>query len=139
MKKEIKIGLLCLLFLICGLITYYLSYKELITYAIVTGAVGFVVAVLIILVLFFYHEGEDAAYHRELGQILKVYDSILVESENLPAVDGKNVIRITSMKELVDAQLEIRKPIYYKVLDTECSFVLLDSDEALIYTLSNEK
>lgn len=137
MKKEIKIGLLCLLFIISGLVTYYLSYKELITYAIVTGTVGFIVSILIIFLLFFYHEGVEEDYQRELKQILKVYDSILVESENLPRLTEKNVIYITSMKELVDAQLEIRKPIYYKILPNTCTFVLLDQDEALIYTFTS--
>lgn len=138
MKKEIKIGLLCLLFFISGLVTYYLSYKELITYAIVTGTFGFIVSILIIFLLFFYHEGTEENYQRELKQILKVYDAILVESENLPRLTEKNVIHITSMKELVDAQLEIRKPIYYKILPNTCTFVLLDQDEALIYTFTNK-
>lgn len=138
MKKEMKIGLLCLLFLISGLVTYYLSYKELITYAIITGTIGFIVSVLIILLLFFYHEGQEETYQRELRQILKVYDAILVESEKLPSLTEKNVIQITSMKELIDAQLEIRKPIYYKVLPTTCTFVLLDQEEALVYTFTSK-
>ena len=49
---------------------------------------------------------------------------------------GKNIIRVTNLEDLMDAQLELRKPIYYMIEgEDSCSFVLLDNTEACIYIL----
>ena len=44
------------------------------------------------------------------------------------------------MDDLVDAQIEIRKPIYYMIEgEDSCSFVLLDNSEACIYILKQNE
>lgn len=135
MKKEIRLGIFSLLFVISALATYYLYSKELVTYSIIVGTISLICAILILSTILFYKNGEDHAYYRDLHQILKVYDAILVESDNLPDLVEKDIIKITSIKELVDAQLEIRKPIFYKIEEETCSFVLLDQGTALIFIL----
>ncbi len=73
-------------------------------------------------------------YESTVRDILNTFDSILVKSNTVPTLDGRNVVPVMSMDDLVDAQLEIRKPICYIKQTESCSFVLLDDKEAYVYT-----
>ena len=57
----------------------------------------------------------------------------MVETKEVPDLAYRNVIITTSIEDLVDAQVEIRKPICYIMNDKTCSFVLLDEKEAFVY------
>ena len=72
-------------------------------------------------------------YESTVRDILNTFDSILVKSNNVPKLENRNVIMVESMDDLVDAQLELRKPICYLKQTESCSFVLLDDKEAYIY------
>ena len=65
--------------------------------------------------------------------ILNTYDSILVKSNTIPSLEGRNVVNVEKMEDLVDAQLELRKPICYLKQTESCSFILLDEKEAFVY------
>ena len=45
----------------------------------------------------------------------------------------RNIIYVETIDDLIDAQLEIRKPICYYKQTESCSFALLDDKEAYIY------
>lgn len=75
------------------------------------------------------------AFIKEKKRILKTYDSVIVEVETLPNIAGKNVIKVKTIDDLVDAQLELREPIYYKNDNDSCFFLLLHYNEACIYIL----
>lgn len=81
------------------------------------------------------NKDEESIYNSKLKNILKTYDAILVNSEDVPSIKGRNVIKVTSMSDLIDAQIEIRKPVYYKKYENCCSFILLDSKEVCVYIL----
>ena len=72
-------------------------------------------------------------YESTVQDILNTFDSILVKSTSVPELDGRNIVMVMSIDDLVDAQLEIRKPICYIKQTESCSFVLLDEKEAYIY------
>lgn len=134
MKREVKISLLVILLVVDVLGTLLLLKNNLNTYAIVTGTLFLV----ILIGLFSYIKNTrstEVIYKSKLNQFLKCYDAILVKSNNFPKLSDKNIIKIASMEDLVDAQAEIRKPIYYRLELGASSFVLLDSNEALIYIL----
>lgn len=78
---------------------------------------------------------EKTIYKSELKDFLKTYDAILVNSEEIPPLNNRNVVRLTNISDLVDAQQEIRKPIYFKEYDKSCAFVLFDSLEVCVYLL----
>lgn len=78
---------------------------------------------------------EYSAYIKSKKRILKTYDSVIVEVENIPNIAGKNIIKVKSIEDLVDAQLELREPIYYKNDNDSCFFLLLHYNEACIYIL----
>lgn len=139
MKREIKIGILtiCLLASIGGAV--YLYLHNLYTYLIVVGTLSVLIAIgLIIYVV--NTRSEEAIYKNNLKKILSYYDAVLVESHNFPNLKGKNIIRITNIEDLIDAQIEIRKPIYYMIEgEDSCSFVLIDNNEVCVFILKQNE
>lgn len=78
---------------------------------------------------------ELSVFIREKKRILRTYDSVIVEVEDIPNIAGKNIIKVKTIGDLVDAQLELREPIYYKNDNDSCFFLLLHYNEACIYIL----
>ena len=72
-------------------------------------------------------------YDSKVRNLLNTYDSILVKSNTIPSLEGRNIVHVEKMEDLVDAQLELRKPICYLKQTESCSFVLLDEKEAYVY------
>ena len=72
-------------------------------------------------------------YDSKVRNLLNTYDSILVKSNTIPSLEGRNIVHVEKMEDLVDAQLELRKPICYLKQTESCSFVLLDEKEAFVY------
>ena len=107
MKREVKIILIVLVLIGALGLTYYMFSKDLMTYAIVFGAISLVT--LIFLIVFIRNtRSEESIYKSTLRKILKNYDAILVQSYNFPKLSGKNIIRVTNLEDLMDAQLELR-------------------------------
>ena len=78
---------------------------------------------------------EYSIFIKEKKRILKTYNSVIVEVETLPNIAGKNIIKVKTFDDLIDAQLELREPIYYKNDNDSCFFLLLHYNEACIYIL----
>lgn len=78
---------------------------------------------------------EYSIFLKEKKRILKTYNSVIVEVETLPNIAGKNIIKVKTFDDLIDAQLELREPIYYKNDNDSCFFLLLHYNEACIYIL----
>lgn len=116
------------------IVTLFLAYSGLEMYAIFTGVICLIELVLLVMNLI-DSRSEDSLYESELRKILKTYDAVLIDSENLPSLEGKNIIRVSSIENLIDAQVEVRKPVYYKKEFDSCTFVLLDDNEACVYSL----
>ncbi len=139
MKREIKILILtiCLLASIGGAV--YLYMKNMNTYLIVVGAVAVLFAIALIIFVV-NTRNEEAIYKSNLKKILSYYDAVLVQSYNFPNLKGKNIIRVTNIEDLIDAQIEIRKPVYYMIEgEDSCSFVLIDNNEACIFVLKQNE
>ena len=139
MKRIIKISILSVALVASIIIGLSLYGKEEKAYALIALAVA--VVLLITLVTYILNtRNEEAIYNSTLKRVLNNYDAILVESHNFPDLKGKNIIKVTNMDDLVDAQIEIRKPIYYMIEgEDSCSFVLLDNTEACIYILKQNE
>lgn len=139
MKREIKILILtlCLLASIGGAV--YLYMKNMNTYLIVVGAVAVLFAIALIIFVV-NTRNEEAIYKSNLKKILSYYDAVLVQSYNFPNLKGKNIIKVTNIEDLIDAQIEIRKPVYYMIEgEDSCSFVLIDNNEACIFILKQNE
>ena len=103
----------------------------------------FVIVLLVITVvsLMIYYkstQSADSRYESYLKKILKTFDSILVKVIEIPSFEGKRIIRVAGLEDLMDAQAEIRKPITFFEEDNGTSFILLDDNEAYIYVLKKK-
>lgn len=134
MKKELKIGVIAAVLAILVILSFVLFKNGNTNYLIVTATFS-VIAAIVLFNTLVDERTEESSYKSKLRQILKTYDAILVKSKNIPKIHEKNIIRVESIEDLVDAQMEIRKPIYYFEQTQSCSFVLLDNTEACIYII----
>ena len=134
MKREFKILILVILFIIFIGITYYLYKSSRLPISIVTGTISLLLFVSSIS-LFLRKDTDEGNYEFRLKKILRTYDAILVQSNNFPSFRGKNIIHVLGMNDLIDAQAEVRKPIYYMKQQESTAFLLMNNDDALIYVL----
>ena len=130
--KKTKSIILLVVFGICLIVGIVCSIKGLLGYAI------FAFTVSVIFGLFgasslFGNRNPNQVYESEVKDILNTYDSILLKCSSVPNFEERNIIRVESMDDLVDAQYEIRKPICYLKQTDSCSFIILDEKEAYVF------
>ncbi len=79
----------------------------------------------------------ESLYSRVLKSILRSYDSIIVEINDLPNLTNVDILFVPDFKELVDAQKELKRPINYNevIKEHEAIFILTDNDKAYVYKL----
>lgn len=139
MKREIKILILTILLLTSIGGAVYLYLKNMNTYLIVVAALAVLIAIGLI-VYIVNTRNEEAIYRNNLKKILSYYDAVLVQSYNFPNLKGKNIIKVTNIDDLIDAQIEIRKPVYYMIEgEDSCSFVLIDNNEVCVFILKQNE
>ena len=136
-----KSKLIILDMFILGVIIFggYLIKNNYINYALIVFAIA-VSFIIQELMYRFTGDTKEEKYETKLKKILKTYDSVLVETRKVPVIDSEKVILVNSLDDLIDAQLELRKMIYYFKQSDNCSFVLFDQNQANIFILkSNEE
>ena len=116
--------------LLCA--AYYLYTINHAEYSIVSVTAG-VISLVFGIRFLLSDRNPEMAYENKVRNIVNTFDSILVKSNSVPKLVGRNIIFVEDMGDLVDAQLEIRKPICYYRQTESCSFVLLDDKEAYVY------
>ena len=62
----------------------------------------------------------------------KSYD---FQVNSVPKIGNRSIVNVMSIDDLIDAQLEIRKPICYMKQSESCSFLLLDKNVVYIYAV----
>ena len=134
MKDSIKGYILVGVAILSGVGGYllYSSESDFQGYWFICAAVG-IVALGFGIKYIFDNSSPAKAYESNVKNILNTFDSILVQSNAVPKLEGRNIINVETIDDLVDAQLEIRKPICYYKQSESCSFALLDDKEAYIY------
>ena len=134
MNKKSKTTVLILALVIYAIIIAVCLMNGLTGPAIILGAFFLILAVC--LGIYTREEPDEfSVFVKNKRRILKTYNSIIVEVEDIPNIAGKNIIKVKSIEDLVDAQLELREPIYYKNDNDSCFFMLLHYNEACIYIL----
>lgn len=134
MKKNRKLILFIIILVALIALTVFLYVKRLEMYTIFFATLSAVVF-LGIVIYAFDTKDEKSIYLSNLNKVLKSYDAVLVDSENLPELRGKNILMVTNISDMIDAQIEIRKPIYYKRELDSCAFVIIDGKEACVYIM----
>ena len=132
MKENTKGIVLIVFALVAGIGGYYLLNTDFNGYSIVSFTLA--VVLLVFGIKFIIDSSNpNKAYESNVKNILNTFDSILVKSNAVPKLVGRNIILVDNIDDMVDAQLEIRKPICYYKQTESCSFVLLDDKEAYVY------
>ena len=72
--------------------------------------------------------------NKTINNIIKKYDSYLVEIKNIPRLFARNIICVQSFKDLLNAKKNTNKPIYYIVNNNCCDFIYTEND-IYIYTI----
>ena len=107
-------------------------------YCIVTGII-FAFAFVFWIIGTINSKDENKVYDSYLKEILKTFDSVLIKVTSIPDLGKRNIINVNSIEDLIDAQVELRKPIYYYLDINSCTFMLLDDKEICLYVLRRNK
>ena len=109
--------------------------KQLILFALV----GIVAFIRIIYLAFFTVELSvmKNSYKSEINYIMRSYQDKMVVVNNSPQIDGKNVIGLDNVDELIKLSEELYKPIlcYENEEETETDFVVISDDTVYIYVV----
>lgn len=132
-KKTITICSIIALIILAVIIIITLV-TNLTGFAIILSAL-FIILTICLAIYIKEEPDEYSMYIKKKKKILRTYDSTIVEVEEIPNIAGKNIIKVKSIEDLGDAQLELREPIYYKNDNDSCFFLLLHYNEACIYIL----
>ena len=83
----------------------------------------------------------EKVYEITVNDILKTYEVILIEIENLPDFSERKLVETQSFNDLVNIEYEYRKPVYYIHNDYSYDFMLMTDEDLYVYTLKkdNEK
>ena len=134
MSKKTKSLIIIIALIIYAIIIGICVINSLYSASLVLGALFIILAIC--LGIYIREEPDEfSVFIKNRRRILKTYNSIIVEVEDIPNIAGKNIIKVKSIEDLVDAQLELREPIYYKNDNDSCFFMLLHYNEACIYIL----
>ena len=132
MKVSVRGIILIVIAIVFGLGGVYLLNTDLKGYSILCVAIA-LVSLFIGITFIIDNSSPERIYSSNVKEILNTFDSILVKSSNVPNLEGKNILFLDSIDDLVDAQLEIRKPICYVKQSESCSFLLMDDQATYIY------
>ena len=120
-----------ILFIIFGVLSFILYSYKLYNYAIITCAC-FAVFLLLFVINLFSNKSPEDTYNSFIRSALKTFDAVLVNTDDLPNIDDRSLVVVSNFEDLIDAQIEIRKPIYYKREDRSAIFILLDDKQACV-------
>lgn len=130
--SKILLSLLLGIFLI---LTIYFIYIDNYIYAFISLLL-FLMASLSLAKYVKITDDPNKAFKKRIKKILKTYDSILVEIETLPKLSDKKIIKASSFRDMVNAEYELRKPIYFFLQEHAIDFILLNKLSAYTFTMN---
>lgn len=105
------------------------------------GLIGLIILISIVY-LYLSKNNNNNLYEKEIKNILKNYDRLIVSSKVLDIDENKfqNKVRVTSIEELIDVYETTKQPIiYYEVIPNEKSYFIIINDDTLYkLTISKE-
>lgn len=139
MNSKLKVWLLLLLFIIGVIVSFVFLTNNQYTYLIISGVVSVILFIVLIISVGDATASPVKMYKKKLNRIIKSYKPILIKSDNAPEIDSSCILRISEFSDLIDAQAEIRKPIYYVSTNDSTAFYLLDDTVCLVYLLKTDE
>ncbi len=135
MKKSEKVLVILSMVLVLVAVGLFLYFEVSVGVTFGYGIVSFIVLGIISIIMFSSKTNIENPFEREYNRIIKTYDAVLVNSTNLPNLSGRDIVVVSTIRDLIDAQATVRKPIYYNKAEDSCSFVLLSEKEANVFIL----
>ena len=138
-KKVIIYGLLVLNMFILSIFLIVLHLYE---YLILSGVLCAVLVFLLVRELNNNSQTDESKYEGQVNRLIKTYSPILVNTNTFPNLSGKSVMPVAQFDDIVNAQAEVRKPVYYVKGKDSTAFYLLNDEMFLIYYVKvneNEK
>ncbi len=81
------------------------------------------------------NKSPESQYLGTVNNILKTYDSILVEIKEFPDLTDKKLIKTLSFKDMLNTEYELRKPVYYISNEFAYDFMIIDAEDVYTYTV----
>ena len=132
MKKEQTMIILVLITILAVLATCLLFYFDSYSYGIITTILS-LMALTSLLMYMKETTTDNKFYESTLRNKIKTYSSVMVEADELPLIEDRNIILVSDFDGLIDAQRTIKKPIFYKKEIETCVFIIIDNKEAIIH------
>lgn len=130
--KKIIIGIITLF---CFLVSLILFSNDMINYFIILATITVVLFVLLCYEVFKVKKTSERQYNKELNELLKRYDSILVYCDDEYEIDGEVVVFVKNFDDIVKYCDEINKTIVYVKEEDSSAFFLKNSNELLVYIM----
>lgn len=131
--------ILAIITLICFLVSIILFSNDMIDYFIISVTITFVLFIFLCYEVFKSKKTEEKEYNKELKELLKKYDSILVYCDEDYEIDNEVVVFVKNFDDLVKYCDEINKTIVYVKSDDSSAFFLKNSNELLVYIMRKFK
>ena len=133
MSKKKKLYIYGLLLVNMFILSIFIILLHVYEYLILTGVFFVVFLLLLIKEVNDYMASDESKYEKQVNRIIKTYSPILVNTNTFPNLKEKSVLPIPQFDDLVNAQAEVRKPIYYVKGRDSTAFYLLNETVFLIY------
>ena len=134
--KKIIIGIITLFGFLISLILFS---NDIINYFIISMTITTILFIYLCYSAFKVKNSDEKQYDKDLKEVLKKYDSILVYCDNDYEIDGELVIFVKNFEDLVRYCDEINKTIVYVNYEDSSAFYLKNSNELLVYVMRKNK
>lgn len=138
MKGNLKKLLFLLLLIGLSIISIVLILNDEITIALFTALFAFFSLILLLREVC-KNRTPESVYKSEIADILKTYETILIELDSIPDLKDKNLIKTLSFKDIVNVEFEYRKPVYYVHNNESYDFILINDNDVYTYTAKLDK
>ena len=139
MNNKIKLIILILLLVLLIGIDLGLFYFNMLDYLIVLSVITIALIIFIMFEIKKIRMDDNKKYDYTLKKMLKIYNPVLVETKNFPDIKNKSILKVGDMDDLLNAQYEIKKPIYYIKSEDSTVFYILDNDVILVHFIKKNE
>ncbi len=134
MRKKIQSLIAFVTFLVLAVIGYFLIINKIYDYAILLFIISIICLIVSFLSLKDKYDSRDI-YNKRVKDIIDMNSSVLVKIDNMPEFNNRKVVTIDNIDDLLDIQLDLKRPIEYLNKNDSCSFILLSDKNVFIYTI----
>lgn len=127
-----------IIFILITLFDVYLFIYKKYDFLLITIIFTIMILVYLIKNILISKMDDQEKYKLEVNKLIKIYRNILVNVEELPNTN-KSLLKVNTLDDLLNAQYEIKKPIFYITRDDSTMFYVIDSDVILYYLMKQEQ